>query len=147
MASTNELNISGILHLVYDTVNVSDTFKKREFVVRIDKDVNGTTYSEYAKFQAVQTKCESLDNLPIGSIVEVKFNLSGKPWEKDGKTSYFTNLTAWSIKVTDANGYKTEAKQDYQPVKKDNPHALPPLPPKKDNKPQIADNNPDDLPF
>lgn len=142
----NELIISGTLHEVYATDVVNDKFKKREFVVRINEEVNGNTYSQFAKFQAVQSKCESLDNLPIGSQVEVRFNLNGKPWEKDGVTKYFTNLNAWSIKVTDANGYKVEAKADYQPVKKDNPHALPPLPPKKDNKPQIEDGD-NDLPF
>lgn len=144
----NELVISGTLHLVYATEVKSDKFSKREFVVKMDKDVNGTIYSEYAKFQLMNAKCEILDGLPIGSQVDVKFNLSGKPWtNSEGKTSYFTNLNAWSVKVTDANGYKVEASKDYQPVKRDNPHSLPPLP-KKDNKPQIQDGGgSDDLPF
>lgn len=143
----NELIISGTLHKVYATEVKSDKFSKREFIVKMDKDVNGTIYSEYAKFQVMNAKCDSLDGLPEGSQVEVKFNLSGKPWtNKEGVEQYFTNLNAWSIKVTDANGYKVEAKADYQPVKRDNPHALPPLPPKKDNKPQIEDGD-NDLPF
>jgi hypothetical protein len=62
----NELVISGTLHLVYATEVKSDKFSKREFVVKMDKDVNGTIYSEYAKFQLMNAKCEILDGLPIG---------------------------------------------------------------------------------
>jgi len=134
----NELVISGTLHLVYDTDNVSDKFRKREFIVKVDKDVNGVIYSDYAKFQAINGKCDMLDGIQEGSEVEVKFNLSGKPWEKDGVTKFFTNLNAWSVKVI---GNQVASN-------KPNPHALPPLPEKKkDTKPQIQDIGADDLPF
>jgi hypothetical protein len=136
----NELVISGILFKVYATEVKSEKFSKREFVVKIDKDVNGTIYSEYAKFQVMNAKCDSLNDLVEGSEVEVKFNLSGKPWtNKEGVEQYFTNLNAWSVKVIG------QVAQSNKP----NPHALPPLPPKKvDTKPQIQDNSgADDLPF
>lgn len=136
----NELVISGILFKVYATEVKSEKFSKREFIVKIDKDVNGTIYSEYAKFQVMNTKCDSLNDLVEGSEVEVKFNLSGKPWtNKEGVEQYFTNLNAWSVKVI------AQVAQSNKP----NPHALPPLPEKKkDTKPQIQDNSgADDLPF
>ena len=136
----NELVISGILFKVYATEVKSEKFSKREFVVKMDKDVNGTIYSEYAKFQVMNTKCDSLNDLVEGSEVEVKFNLSGKPWtNKEGVEQYFTNLNAWSVKVI------AQVAQSNKP----NPHALPPLPEKKkDTKPQIQDNSgADDLPF
>lgn len=135
----NELVISGILFKVYATEVKSEKFSKREFVVKIDKDVNGTIYSEYAKFQVMNTKCDSLNDLVEGSEVEVKFNLSGKPWtNKEGVEQYFTNLNAWSVKVIGQVAQST----------KPNPHALPPLPEKKkDTKPQIQDGGADDLPF
>ena len=139
----NELVISGILFKVYATEVKSDKFSKREFVVKIDKDVNGTIYSEYAKFQVMNTKCDSLNDLVEGSEVEVKFNLSGKPWENEGVTKFFTNLNAWSVKTIGAE--RPSSKVNPKP----NPHALPPLPEKKkDTKPQIQDNiGADDLPF
>jgi len=42
-----------------------------------------------------------LDKFNTGQVVTVHFNIRGKSWEKDGKTSYFNSLEAWRI---DAKG-------------------------------------------
>ena len=33
----------------------------------------------------------------VGDEIKVYFNIKGTKWEKEGKTSYFTNLDAWRI--------------------------------------------------
>ncbi len=89
--------LSGKLIEKFDTVNISDSFKKREFVVETSKDYNGRVFSDQIKMQLVQDKCNLLDNLNVNDEVKVAFNIRGKRYEKDGKVNYFNNLDAWKI--------------------------------------------------
>lgn len=93
------LTITGNLLIKGETQQVTDKFSKREFVIQIDETINGSTYTNYAKFQCVQNKCSILDPLNIGDEVEVSFNVKGNKWEKDGKVNYMTNLDAWKVEV------------------------------------------------
>lgn len=97
--------IEGKLIEKFDEVQVSDKFKKREFVIETSTSgSDGSIYTEEIKFQLVQNNCEKLNNSNVGDTVEVKFNIKGRKWEKDGKTSWFTNLDAWFVK-SDEQGY------------------------------------------
>tara|TARA_R110002020_G_scaffold412788_2_gene622334 strand:+ start:782 stop:1141 length:360 start_codon:yes stop_codon:yes gene_type:complete len=90
--------IKGKLIEKFDEVQVSDKFKKREFVIETSTSgSDGTIYTEEVKFQLVQNNCDKLNNANIGDNVDVKFNIKGRRWEKDGKTSWFTNLDAWYV--------------------------------------------------
>ncbi len=98
------LEITGKLLVKYDTQVVSDRFKKREFVLEmIDETPNGN-YTNYARMQLVQNKTELLDRFNEGDTVKVSFNIKGSKYEKNGTTSYFTNLDAWRIEPADASG-------------------------------------------
>ena len=81
----------------FDTVEVSDKFKKREFVIETSSNANGSIYTENIKFQLVQNNIEKLDYSNVNDMIKVKFNIKGRKWEKDGKTSYFNSLDAWFI--------------------------------------------------
>lgn len=89
--------ISGRLVEKYDTQVISDKFKKREFVIEISEQVNGSTYNNFAKIQLVQNKCDLLDRFNQGDVIKVNFSIRGNAWEKDGKKNYITNLDAWRI--------------------------------------------------
>lgn len=86
-------DVQGRLHEIFEENRVSDKFRKREFVLEIPDG----SYTQYPKFQLTQDKCGLLDQYKIGDEVKVAFNLSGKPFTKDGTTIYFTNLSAWRI--------------------------------------------------
>lgn len=80
-----------------ETEQVSERFKKREFVLE-KEEKNGTmVFQDFVKFQAVQDKCDILDPFQEGQELKVSFNLRGRKWEKNGQVSYFTNLDAWRI--------------------------------------------------
>ena|ERR1044072_1816738 len=96
--------VIGKLLVKYDTQNVSDRFKKREFVLELSEDINGNTYTNYAKMQLVQNKCELLDRYNEGDMVKVNFNIKGNRWERDGKVNFITNLDAWRIEAAQGNG-------------------------------------------
>lgn len=91
------LEITGKLIEKYDTNVVSDKFRKREFVLELGEEVNGSVYTSYAKMQLVQNKVEIIDRFNIGDNLKVNFNIRGTRYEKEGKVSYFSNLDAWRI--------------------------------------------------
>ncbi|MEO7265671.1 MAG: DUF3127 domain-containing protein [Ferruginibacter sp.] len=89
--------LTGKLIVKYDTVQKTESFKTREFVVEKSEDINGRTITNYAKFQCVQDKTAIVDRVNIGDDIKVYFNIKGTRWEKEGKVNYFTNLDAWRI--------------------------------------------------
>ncbi len=89
--------VTGKLVAVYDTAQVTATFKKREFAIEKTDDLGGRLISNFIKFQCVQDKTEMLNRFKIGDEVKISFNLRGNKWEKNGQTNYITNLDAWRI--------------------------------------------------
>src|SRR3712207_5166162 len=92
-------DVQGRLHEIFDEVQVSDKFRKREFVLEIPDG----SFTQHIKFQLIQDKCSVIDQYKIGDEVKVAFNLSGKPFTKNGTTMYFTNLSAWRIEGASSN--------------------------------------------
>jgi hypothetical protein len=81
---------------------VSDKFKKREFVIE-KKETGGTAvFIDYVKFQLVQDKVDLINESFLNEDVKIWFNLKGNKWERDGKINYFTNLDAWKIEKSSA---------------------------------------------
>jgi hypothetical protein len=76
---------------------VSDKFKKREFVIEKKENGSSAVFIDYIKFQLVQDKCELINESFLNEDVKIWFNLKGNKWERDGKVNYFTNLDAWKI--------------------------------------------------
>ena len=91
-------DIQGKLYETFEEQQVSDKFRKREFVL----EVPDGSYTQYVKFQLTQDKCSLLDSFKNGDEVKVTFNLTGKPFTKNGTTMYFTNLQAWRMEPAGA---------------------------------------------
>jgi hypothetical protein len=89
--------LTGKLIAKYDTVQRTESFKTREFVVEKTDEINGRSIVNYAKFQCVQDRTAILDRVNTGDNIKVYFNIKGSKWERDGKTNYITNLDAWKI--------------------------------------------------
>jgi hypothetical protein len=89
--------ITGKLVTKFDTVQRSESFKTREFVIEKSESNNGRTFTSFIKFQCVQDKTTMVDRFNIGDEVKVQFNIKGTKWEKDGRVNYITNLDAWRM--------------------------------------------------
>ena len=98
--------IEGSLIVKEDTVDISSTFKKREFVIEVVNERN-PDWNDFVKFQLIQDKCNLLDSFQLGDSLKVSFNLKGRKWEKDGRINYFTNLEAWRIEASASNSNAT----------------------------------------
>ena len=105
----------GVLIVKNETQQITDSFKKREFVVeQTNHGADGTEYKNPVKFQLVQDKCDKLDYVNVGDEVNIKFNLKGNKYEKNNVTSYFVNLDAWFVEKLDSAGV-TSADNPEQP--------------------------------
>ena len=93
--------IEGKLHAKFETQQVSDSFKKRDFVMEISEN---PLYPQYVTFQLVQDRCDNIDKFKVGDKIEIVFNLRGREYEKDGVKKYFNTLEAWMIKEAAASG-------------------------------------------
>ena len=96
------LEVTGKLLVKYETQQVSEKFRKREFVMELAEEINGNIYTNFAKMQLVQTKCDILDRFKEGDQIRVSFNIKGNKWERDGKVNYITNLDAWRVEAASA---------------------------------------------
>ena len=89
--------ITGKVIDVSPVIQVSDKFRKREFVIEKKETGGSGTFIDYIKFQLIQDKCDLINESFLNEEVKIWFNLKGNRWERDGKVSYFTNLDAWKI--------------------------------------------------
>lgn len=105
--------LTGKLVAKYDTVQRTETFKTREFVVEKSDDINGRTIANYVKFQCVQDKTTIIDRVNTGDEIKVYFNIKGSKWEKEGKTNYITNLDAWRIEQILPNNKQAGSDSEY----------------------------------
>lgn len=96
--------ISGKIVDIMPVNQVSDKFKKREFVIEKKETGGSSVFIDYIKFQLLQDKCDLINESFLNEEVKVSFNLKGNRWEKDGRVNYFTNLDAWKIERISENG-------------------------------------------
>ena len=87
----------GIIIVINPTQKITDTFSKREFVIETSEENNSKVFTQSIKFQVMKDKCSMLDSFNVGDEVAVSFNITGKPYDKNGTTLYFNNLNAWKI--------------------------------------------------
>ena len=100
------MEIKGKVHEVTPTQQVTEALKKRELIVEYAENPQ---YPEYLKFEAVQDRCNLLDNVKAGDDVEVHFNLRGRPWtDKTGKKSYFNSMQLWKVAILSSSSATPE---------------------------------------
>ena len=134
--------ITGKLVEKYPTEQKSERFRKREFVVEVNEQNGDRTFTNFIKFQTTNDKCEIVDRINLNDNVKVIFNIRGNKYEKDGRTSYFTNLDAWRIEKAEAGagnsgGGSTQGNYSQERPQYNESHAFA----------DSANNSGDDLPF
>jgi len=92
-------NITGTLKVKNAEQQVSDKFRKREFVITD----NSSQFPQYLTFQLTQDKCSLIESYNLGDEIKVYFNLRGREWTKDGQTKFFNSIEAWKIEGNTAS--------------------------------------------
>tara|TARA_Y100001937_G_C6956796_1_gene257115 strand:- start:272 stop:625 length:354 start_codon:yes stop_codon:yes gene_type:complete len=87
--------LKGKLIVKGEEKQITEKFKKREFVIQDDSE----QYPQVISFQLVQDKCSLLETYNEGDVISVNFNVRGREWvsPKDGETKYFNSLEAWKL--------------------------------------------------
>lgn len=115
--------ITGKIIDILPVNQVSDKFKKREFVIEKKETGGAAVFIDYIKFQLIQDKCDLINESFMNEEVKIWFNLKGNKWERDGRINYFTNLDAWKVEKTSSSGKDQSVKS---------PTILEDLPPEND---------------
>jgi hypothetical protein len=94
------LEIQGTIHVISKEQQVSEKFRKRDFVLHVANETN-PQYDDFIQLQMSQDKCNKLDEVEVGYEVKVFVNIRGKEYsKKDGSgMGYFNTLEAWKIDV------------------------------------------------
>jgi hypothetical protein len=122
-------SISGIVKVKKETKQITEKFKKREFVVT---DASGN-YPQDILFQLTQDRTGLLDDINESDVVSVTFNLRGREWtNKEGEVMYFNSLDVWKIEKNQGGGAPTPP--DLEPAKSDDAETT-------------VEESDDDLPF
>lgn len=85
--------LKGILLVKKDTEMVTESFRKREFVIQTIEQ-----YPQKIPMQLANDKVSLIDNVNLNQEITVSFNYRGSEYKKEGQeTKYFLNLDAWKI--------------------------------------------------
>ncbi len=107
------LEVSGRLHAIFDTAQVSERFTKREFVVEL---TDNPKYPQLVQFQLTGDRVGQLDQFKVGDEVTLEFSLRGREWKSPrGETKYFNSLDVWRIdpgRVASAGGGRRDSRRD-----------------------------------
>lgn len=94
--------ISGRLHAIFETKQVTERFQKREFVIETS---DNPSYPQFVQFQLTGDRCEGIESFRVGDPVRVDFSLRGREWTSPGgDTKYFNSLDVWTVEADGPTG-------------------------------------------
>lgn len=133
------IKISGqIIHIGQLEV-MSEKFKKREFVIQTEGK-----FPQEIQVQVTQDRCDLLNNLKHGDIIDASINIRGRSWtSNEGVKKWFNSIEAWSINYGNSSGTSFEQKTFQQLEQKS---VEQPQEPEKKSLTSFIDEA-DDLPF
>ncbi len=89
------LEATGKIYALFDAKQVTQRFRKREFVVEI---ADNPEYPQHVLFQLTGDRCDTLDQFEKGDEVRVEFSLRGREWTSPkNEIKYFNSLDVWTL--------------------------------------------------
>lgn len=89
------MKAEGIIYKINDIQNISEKFKKRDFVLEIK---NNEAYVQKVMFTLILDKVDAINNCKVGDSVKVDYELQGKEWTSpDGTVKFFNTLSVKGI--------------------------------------------------
>lgn len=103
------MEITGTVKKIGEVQSITDTFKKREFIITTEEQ-----YPQVLSIEFVQDKTQILDGFKEGERVKVNINLRGREWtNSEGETKYFNTLQGWRIEKIGSNSPQEGSSFDY----------------------------------
>jgi hypothetical protein len=96
----------GRLHAKFEAKQVTERFRKREFVVEL---ADNPRYPQFVQFQLSGDRCEKIDDFQVGDELSVEFSLRGREWTSpQGDVKYFNSLDVWDVRRAGGGGPPNE---------------------------------------
>lgn len=151
--------VSGKVLIIDDVISIptrsGNTFTKRQIVLDASHydPMTGQKYENYPAFDFIGNRVNELDNFKVGDLVTISFALNGRPFDKDGKTTYFTSVNGYKIEPyqrQNGSSQQTNGNQDSSSTPQSTQQTASgqneqPFPPQVDD--GSVPKNEDDLPF
>jgi len=107
------MEITGRIKKIFETQNVTASFKKRELVV--------TTQEQYPQdilIEFTQDKTDVLNAYQPGAEVRISINIRGREWiNPEGVAKYFNSIQGWRIEaLTPEQPASNSGYQDFAPA-------------------------------
>lgn len=102
------MEIQGRIKQIFAPETVGQNgFQKRDLVITTDGQ-----YPQDIIIQFAQGNCALLDNLQVGQIVKVHFNLQGREWTNpQGEVKYFNTVVGWKIELIQTTNVAQQQQQ------------------------------------
>jgi translation initiation factor IF-3 len=98
------MEISGRIKKIFETKEISASFRKRELVVTTEEQ-----YPQQIMVEFTQDKVSELDKFKEGDKVQVNINIRGREWTSpQGEVKYFNTIQGWRISALEAQGGAAE---------------------------------------
>src|SRR5688572_16339090 len=89
--------LTGIVRLIGETVQVTDRFKNRTWVLTVDPT---GAYPQHVSLQFTQDGCGKGDSLKVGQEVTAHINIRGREYKNAlGETKYFNTIECWKVEA------------------------------------------------
>ena len=87
------MELSGTIKKLFETQQVSPTFRKREVVIETDEN-----YPQVIMCEFTQDRADIPSRYNEGDKVTISINIRGREWtNRDGETRYFVSIQGWRI--------------------------------------------------
>lgn len=120
------MEIQGRIKQIFAPETVGQNgFQKRDLVITTDGQ-----YPQDIIIQFAQSNCALLDNLQIGQMVKIHFNLQGREWTSpQGEVKYFNTVVGWKIELIQTTNVAQQQHQAPQGYVQQPQYAQPAYPP------------------
>lgn len=117
------MEIQGRIKTIFATETVGQNgFQKRDLIITTDGQ-----YPQDIIIQFTQGNCALLDNLQVGQIVKIHFNLQGREWTSpQGEVKYFNTVLGWKIELIQTTNVAQNQYQQPQYAPPQQAQAYPP---------------------
>jgi len=105
------MEIQGRIKVIFAPESVGQNgFQKRDLVITTEEQ-----YPNDIIIQFTQSKCALLDNLQVGQMVKIHFNLQGREWTSpQGEVKYFNTVVGWKIELIQTTNVAQHTQQYQQ---------------------------------
>lgn len=128
------MEIQGRIKVIFAPETVGQNgFQKRDLVITTDGQ-----YPQDIIIQFAQGNCALLDNLQVGQMVKIHFNLQGREWTSpQGEVKYFNTVVGWKIElIQTTNVAQSQYQQPPQGYAQAPQGYIPPAHPPQQGQPQ-----------